>query len=168
MPTNNILYRSFKKDYNKIEKMLLLPIDIMPISSSDEILCKTSVRLKSLWDTGATLTAIKPKLRDALNLQMVRTGSSAKVFGLGTVTDADFTVLNLKIRHNFEIHWCPVYIIDYNVDVDIIIGMDIISMGDFAISNADQRTSFSFIAPSMPERLDLTEKAKTLNSKIII
>ena len=35
MPTNNILYRSFKKDYGKLQKILLMPIDAFPISSSN-------------------------------------------------------------------------------------------------------------------------------------
>ena len=164
MPTNSILYRSFKKDFEKLSKILLMPIDVLPVASSDEVLSKTPVRLKALWDTGATLTAIKPKLRDMLKLHMVRTGSSATVAGLGGIFDADYTVLSLRIRDNFEINWCPVYVLDYTVDVDIIIGMDIIGMGDFVVSNTDKKTSFSFIIPSLPEKLDLTEKARLLNN----
>jgi len=164
MPTNNIVYRSFRKDYGKLNKVLLTPIDVLPVASSDEILCRTPIRLKALWDTGATLTAIKPKLRDMLKLRMVRTGSSATVAGLGGIFSADYTVMSLQLRENFEINWCPVYVLDYTVDVDIIIGMDIIGMGDFVISNTDKKTLFSFIMPSLPERLDLTENAKQLNN----
>ena len=41
--------------------------------------------------------------------------------------------------------------------------MDIIGMGDFAVSNTDKKTFLSFVMPSLPERLDLTEKANQLN-----
>ena len=163
MPISKIEYRSFRKDYGRLEKILLTPIDVFPVASSDENMSKTPVRLKALWDTGATLTVIKPKLRDTLKLRMVRSDSSATLMGLGGVFNADYTVMTLRLRNNFEINWCPVYVVDYTVDVDIIIGMDIIGMGDFVFSNTDKKTLFSFIMPSLPERLDLTEKAYFLN-----
>jgi hypothetical protein len=165
MPTDKIVYRSFRKDFNKHEKILLTPIDIFPVASSDEITSNTPVKLKALWDTGATLTVIKPKLRDMLKLRMVRANSSATIAGLGGIFNADYTVVTLRLRNNFEINWCPVYVVDYTVDVDIIIGMDIIGMGDLVISNTSKKTMFSFIMPSLPERLDLTEKAYFLNKR---
>ena len=164
MPTNNIVFRSFRKDYGELRKTLLTPIDVFPVASSDEIICKTPVKLKALWDTGATLTAIKPKIKDMLKLCMVRAESTATIAGLGDrIYNADYTVMTLRLRNNFEINWCPVYVVDYTVDVDIIIGMDIIGMGDFVVSNTNRKTLFSFIIPSLPERLDLTEKAYFLN-----
>ena len=164
MPANNIVYRSFLKNYDKLKKILLMPIEIIPVSSSNEAIRNIPVKIKALWDTGATLTAIKPKLRDQLQLSMVRTGSTAKIAGLGGLFDADYTVLTLRLRENFEINWCPVYVLDYSVDVDIIIGMDIIGMGDFAVCNTNNKTSFSFILPSLPNKIDFTEKAKQLNN----
>jgi hypothetical protein len=35
-----------------------------------------------------------------------------------------------------------------NQGIDVLIGMDIISLGDFAISNFDGKTQFSFRIPS--------------------
>jgi len=164
MPIEKIIYRSFRKDYGGLRKILLTPIDVIPVASSDEIISKTPIRAKALWDTGATLTAIKPRLKDRLKLRMVRADSSATIAGLGDrIYSADYSVMTLRLRNNFEINWCPVYVVDYAVDVDIIIGMDIISMGDFVVSNTNKKTLFSFIMPSMPEGLDLTEKAYFLN-----
>ena len=94
---------------------------------------------------------------------MIRIGSTAKIAGLGGLFDADYTVLSLRLRENFEINWCPVYVLDFSVDVDIIIGMDIIGMGDFAVCNTDNKTSFSFVMPPLPNKTDFTEKAKQLN-----
>ena len=163
MPANNVIYRSFIKDYDKLKKILLMPIDIIPVSSSNEVISKTPVKIKALWDTGATLTVIKPELRDKLELCMVRTGSSARIAGLGGLFDANYTVLSLRLWENFEIDWCPVYVLDYSVDVDIIIGMDIISMGDFVVCNTDNKTSFSFVMPPFPDKTDFTMKARQLN-----
>ena len=39
---------------------------------------------------------------------------------------------------------------------DVLIGMDVINCGDFAISNLDGKTSFSFRMPSL-ERIDFAE-----------
>ena len=46
-------------------------------------------------------------------------------------------------------------------DVEVLIGMDIIGSGDFAISNKDGKTAFSFRMPSL-ERIDFVEQAKNL------
>jgi len=140
-----------------------MPIDIIPVASTNEVIRNMPVKFRALWDTGATLTAIKPKLRDRLQLSMVRTGSTAKIAGLGGLFDADYTVLSLRLRENFEINWCPVYVLDYSVDVDIIIGMDIIGMGDFVVCNTENKTSFSFVMPPLPDKTDFTEKARLLN-----
>ena len=141
-----------------------MSIDIIPVSSSNELIMNTPVKIKALWDTGATLTVIKPELRDRLNLCMVRSGSSAKIAGLGGLFDADYTVLTLRLWKNFEINWCPVYVLDYSVDVDIIIGMDIIGMGDFVVCNTGNKTSFSFVVPPLPEETDFTIKATQFNN----
>lgn len=164
MPTNNNIYRTFIKTYGKSKKKLLMPIDILPVSSSDNILVNTPIRVKSIWDTGATFTFIKPELRDRLKLRMVNSGSSTSIAGIGKyIHQADYTVLSIRVWENFEINWCPVYVLDFSVDVDIIIGMDIIGMGDFAVCNANNETSFSFAIPPFPDRINFTERAKAYN-----
>ena len=50
-------------------------------------------------------------------------------------------------------------------DIDMLIGMDIIQLGDFHISNTDGKTRFSYIVPSLPERYSLAEEADKLNSR---
>jgi hypothetical protein len=47
-------------------------------------------------------------------------------------------------------------------DVEVLIGMDIIGRGDFAISNKDGKTAFSFRMPSL-ERIDFVEQNKSLS-----
>ena len=164
MQANNTAYRAFIKNYNKPQKKLIMPVDILPVASSDSLISNIPIKIKSLWDTGATLTIIKPQLMDKLKLRMVRAGSSATIAGLGAnMHKADYTVLSIQLRDNFEINWCPVYVLDFSVDVDIIIGMDIIGMGDFAVCNTNNETSFSFAVPSFPDRINFAEKAKIFN-----
>ena len=48
-------------------------------------------------------------------------------------------------------------------NADMLIGMDIIGMGDFAVCNTDNKTSFSFAVPPFPDRIDLTAKTEAAN-----
>jgi hypothetical protein len=165
MHTNQTVYRGFIKTYGKPQKKLTMPVDILPVSSSDNTISNTPVKINAIWDTGATLTIIKPELRNRLNLCMVRAGSSATVVGLGGLFKADYTVLSIYLRDNFEIEWCPVYVLDFSVDVDMIIGMDIIGMGDFAVCNTNNETSFTFAVPSFPDRINFADKSEIFNKQ---
>lgn len=42
----------------------------------------------------------------------------------------------------------------------ILVGMDIIQQGDFLISNANGKTTFSFCLPSLKDQIDLLEISK--------
>ena len=46
----------------------------------------------------------------------------------------------------------------------MLIGMDIISLGDFAISNSGNRTLFSFVCPPFADKIDLLDKANKINN----
>ena len=48
---------------------------------------------------------------------------------------------------------------------DMLIGMNVIGLGDFAICNADDKTTFSFAVPPFPDKIDLAEKAKSVNEQ---
>jgi hypothetical protein len=49
-------------------------------------------------------------------------------------------------------------------DIDLLVGMDIIQKGDFLISNAKRKTTFSFCIPPLKSPLDLLEKSKKSGS----
>ena len=44
--------------------------------------------------------------------------------------------------------------------VDILIGMDIITMGDFVITNADGKTLFSFVIPTLNNKISFSKMIK--------
>ena len=54
-------------------------------------------------------------------------------------------------------------VVDFPGNFDMVIGMDIINMGDFAVCNADNKTSFSFIIPPLPNRINYSDIANALN-----
>jgi hypothetical protein len=43
--------------------------------------------------------------------------------------------------------------------------MDIITMGDFVINNADGQTLFSFVIPPFKDKISFSEKAGSINKK---
>jgi hypothetical protein len=50
-------------------------------------------------------------------------------------------------------------------DIDMLIGMDIIQLGDFSISNGAGKTLFTFAMPPFENKTDLYEKALAENDK---
>jgi hypothetical protein len=48
---------------------------------------------------------------------------------------------------------------------DVLLGMDIITMGDFVINNADGQTLFSFVIPPFKDKISFSEKADSINNK---
>lgn len=64
--------------------------------------------------------------------------------------------VNLLLYNNVEITDLRVGLVDIR-DSDVIIGMDIINRGDFAVSNRNDATSFSFRIPSF-EDFDFAEQ----------
>jgi hypothetical protein len=158
-------YRGFILPYNCSTNKLITVANLFPITSFDKNLCNIPVGVNALWDTGATLTFMKPKLRDKLKLRMFGTGSPIHIVGVGGLVKADFTYASLLLSDNLLFEYCPVYVVDFPVkNVDIIIGMDIINMGDFILSNTENKTTFSFVVPPLPNRIDFTDILKTLNT----
>jgi hypothetical protein len=102
-------------------------------------------------------------LKDRLKSYINWTGSPTTFAGVGGKVRANFTLVSLFIADNFELEGCPVYMLDFPGNAGILIGMDIIRMGDFAVCNANNETSFSFAMPPFPDRINFADKADTLN-----
>jgi hypothetical protein len=123
------------------------------------------IQTLALWDTGATRSCIKPELKDRLKSYINWTGSPTTFAGIGGKVRANFTLVSLFIADNFELEGCPVYVLDFPGNTGILIGMDIIRIGDFAVCNADGKTSFSFAMPPFPDRINLADKADAFNKQ---
>lgn len=104
------------------------------------------IPVKAQWDTGATGTCISKDLVNKLNLSptgkvMVHTPS-----GIGVLNKY---MINLVL--NNEIRIMNLIVMDSEIGaqgIDVLIGMDIIAVGDFAVSNFNGKTQFSFRIPS--------------------
>jgi len=165
MLINNYKYRGLIQTFASPVKKLVTEATLKPIASIDGALANIPVGIKTLWDTGASLSFIKAKLRDQLKLRMFRSGTPVSIIGVGGKVEADFTFVSICLGNNIAIEYCPVYVVDFQVNFDLVIGMDIINMGDFSVCNTDMKTSFSFIIPPLTNRINYADIANALNNQ---
>lgn len=100
-------------------------------------------RFTALWDTGATNSVITKDVVEALALAPTGIG---KVFHANGDCTANTYLVNILLPNNVGI---PSLKVTEGIltGMDVLIGMDIITGGDFAISNSDGKTTFTFQMP---------------------
>ena len=160
---NRVEYRAFTASYNVSVKRLISPASILPILTVNKTASSIPNQIRAFWDTGATISCIKPELFNRLQLRLYNTAGLTTIAGVGGKIEAALTLVNLFLTSTFVITFCPLYITDFPGKADVLIGMDIIQMGDFAVCNADSKTSFSFAMPPFSDRIDLAHKAENAN-----
>jgi len=103
------------------------------------------VECKGVWDTGATNSVISERLVNRLELPVISEIPTSGVNGTFITT---LHVVDL---------WLPNQILIPRLQVskgileeeDVLIGMDVITQGDFAISNYEGKTVFTYRVPSV-------------------
>ena len=100
---------------------------------------------QALWDTGATCSCISQKVADELDLPVIANHSIRGVTGEAV---KNVHVVDLFLPSNLLLKNVMVICADI-IDCDILIGMNIIAIGDFVVSNFNGRTLFTFRYPSM-------------------
>lgn len=115
-----------------------------------------------LWDTGATGSVVSKNLVQLLNL--TPTGK-VNVFHANGSCIVNTYIVNLYLPNGVAFSFVTVTEGDLN-GMDLLIGMDIITKGDFSISNFDGKTCFSFRMPSVCEKDFVHEIAHTPIIKI--
>lgn len=113
----------------------------------------------AIWDTGATGCVITQSVVDACGL--VSTGR-AKVNGVHGESEVDTFLVNIFLPNSVGISGVPVTLGILGEDADVLIGMSIINRGDFAVTNLDGITKFSFRFPSQVH-IDFVEETRRNN-----
>ena len=115
----------------------------------------------ALWDTGATGSVISQTVVDACELQA--TGTRTMRHAQGSTQGVSAYTINIELPNDLEFQALPVILGDLP-GYDMLIGMDIIGIGDFAITHPEGDTKFSFRIPSQADidfaRDDNREKAR--------
>lgn len=105
----------------------------------------TKVIVNAIWDTGATHSCISSRLAKELKLVPNSKISTNTAAGLKI---SDIYTVDIELPNRVIIPSVQVAGIDLIDSVDALIGMDIISEGDFAVNSYNGTTSFSFRLPS--------------------
>jgi predicted aspartyl protease len=105
----------------------------------------TGMRFKGIWDTGATNTAIAHRVAEKLGLTPYRYVKTSTASG-----DVECPVYyaTIFLPCNVFIANLPVAAMRLPENVDFLLGMDLIHLGDFAITHANDRTRYTFQMPS--------------------
>lgn len=117
------------------------------------------LEFNALWDTGATGCVITQSVVDACGL--VSTGR-AIVKGVHGESEVDTFLVNIYLPNDVGFSQVLATIGDFGKDADVLIGMNIISKGDFAVTNLDGITKFSFRLPS-EVHIDFEEETRRTN-----
>ena len=99
---------------------------------------------RALWDTGATGSVVTPAVVSACGL--IATGMQ-EVHGVHGPKTVPTFLVNIGLPNNVAFQGVRVTLADLR-DCDALIGMDVITAGDLAITNKGDRTVFTFRVPS--------------------
>ena len=160
---------AFTTRYNNLTRVLYTEVGVCEPVTSEETK-RRQIRVKNylaIWDTGATHSAITKKVADDLELKP--TGMKEVRHAQGK-SSANTYLINITLPNRVmvgQIRATEVKLIPDDDTSDerqpqLLIGMDIIGMGDFAVTNLNGKTTMSFCLPSVKE-IDFVPESKEEN-----
>ena len=158
-------YKAFTVEYPSLASSLRPNCAVCQGASLQELqngLTPPMIELEAVWDTGAEMSSVSHRVVQALNLKPI---SKAKNYTAAGVVDVYVYVINLHLPMGVGVALLPVTGNDLG-DVDMLIGMDVINKGDFAVTNVGGKTTFSFRIPSIEtiDYLATDDKGKALHA----
>lgn len=160
--------------YNQISDVIACSVNL---SFPKSLLSTGQVQIKddciAIWDTGAMASAVTEL--EAIKLGLIQTGVK-QISGLGGTLDKKTYLVDILLPNQILLENHPVTEIDNPKDKDgnkletfgMLIGMDVISMGDFSVTNFEGKTVMSFRVPSLHKICYVAEynKMALINSKL--
>lgn len=144
-----------------ILRAIQTPVGVFPVSPSPATQ-KDITTLQAIWDTGATNTSIA--IESAIKLNLPIFSYTQVSTGAGIVEKAPVYLVNVLLPNNVIIPNVPATGLTLN-SCEMLIGMDIITLGDFAITNHNGNTVCSFRLPSNKE-IDFIPETEMYNSRL--
>lgn len=137
---------SFTRNYGRLSNR---PLTSCFVSAAwlpkEETVAPPTLEFDALWDTGATASVIS--LEVATRLELLSEGT-AKVFHAQGSKHVPKHFVNLGLPNKVQVRGVKV-LEGILKGCDALIGMDIINLGDFAVTNRDGVTMLSFQMPSV-------------------
>lgn len=158
MPTTAPPPKSFTARFtgrtNKLQVETLISVHLNP-GTDPSVAAQNAKKYMGIWDTGATNSMISKKVVDECGL--IPTGM-ARVQGATGSSDCETFLVSIFLPNKVVF---PSIRVTKGVlaGCDVLIGMDIINQGDFAITQSDGKTTFSYRYPSI-EQIDFVVQKK--------
>ncbi|MCL2185659.1 MAG: retroviral-like aspartic protease family protein [Treponema sp.] len=138
-----------------IARSIIIPV---LVSQSKEICKEFNIETKeadvmALIDTGATNSSISDKLANSIGMKAV---DQCKVAAAGGIHTANVFLIDISLKNMINFNNIRSAGFFGNDAFDIIIGMDILTQGDLAITNHDRQTVLSFRIPPDNKHIDFT------------
>ncbi|GHU96459.1 hypothetical protein FACS1894156_7590 [Bacteroidia bacterium] len=153
--TNKQSIHALTNNSNGIANSITTPVEVTNILSEN----KNKVATKGIWDTGATASVVTKSTASTLGLIPVKQTIVRGVHGNKEVNVyfVNITLNNKNITLNTQVTECDELSADNSVGM--LIGMNIITMGDFAVTNFQGQTTMSFRVPSL-QKIDFVTGMK--------
>lgn len=150
--------RSFTSGYSGLSNVLINDVLISSAFDppSEEVNPKNynTKSYKAIWDTGATGTVITQKVVDECALSPI---GVVEIHTAAGKTRTNSYLVNVWLLNRIIIPNVKATLGELASNVEVLIGMNIIGQGDFAVTNKDGKTVFSFRFPSV-ECIDFVAK----------
>lgn len=142
-----ILVHALTRSESKIVNAITTPVEVK------NLFTQTTLSTKAIWDTGATISVVTKDLVSQLGLIPVGKTNVLGVHGskLVNVYFVNLTLNNKEISLDIRVTECDALSADNSIGM--LIGMDVITKGDFSITNYHGQTVMSFRVPSI-EKVD--------------
>lgn len=147
---------ALSRGYAALSNSITTPVSLSNPFGNEQLLTE------GLWDTGATNSVITKSTAQKLGLKVVTRATVRGVHGEREVNVyyVRITLNNNNIAVNTQVTECDELSADHSVGM--LIGMNIITLGDFCITNYEGRTVMSFVVPSQ-KKIDFVEEINGYN-----
>ena len=128
-------------------RSIVTPVEITNVFTNQKI------QTQGIWDTGATNSVVTRSTASSLGLIPLKMATVRGIHGNKDVNVyyVNITLHNKNITLNSQVTECEELSPDNSIGM--LIGMNVITMGDFAITNYQNNTTMSFRVPSI-QRID--------------
>jgi predicted aspartyl protease len=151
------IHFAFNVAYNGIARELISGAAII-----DPLTGKSLDLNRVIWDSGATNSVISRSV--AQKIGSTPTGAAQVMTANGPMIVNTY-LIHIDLPQKVIIPNLDVSEGDLGPDTEMLIGMDVIAIGDFTVQNHNGKTHFSFCVPPFDNKYDMIAKATQINQK---
>jgi len=141
--------------YDVKQSKIITPVTLYSVPFNSSLTLST----EALWDTGASISAITPEIQSKLKATPI---SKRVISGIHDSKVVDVVIIKVELPNSVIKKSIEAVVCNIPSNVGMILGMDIISLGDLAISNGDEQTLLSFAAPPYKNKIDFSKRQNEL------